>query len=155
MRAKGFTLIELLVTLALIALFATIALPMMELTVKRNREAELRVALHQIRDALDAYKQAGDEGRIISHPGDSGYPKSLTILVEGIEDAKSPIRSKINFLRRIPRDPFADPDIKPEDNWGKRSYKSPYDHPQPGNDLYDVYSLSAETGINGVPYKEW
>ena len=155
MRTKGFTLIELLVTLALIALFATIALPMAELTVKRNREVELRSALHQIRDALDAYKQAVDEGRIVSHPGDSGYPKSLLTLVEGVEDAKSPMRSKINFLRRIPRDPLAELDLKPEDSWGKRSYKSPYDHPQPGDDVYDVYSLSEEIGINGIPYKEW
>ncbi len=155
MHLRGFTLIELLVTLALISLFATIALPLAELTVKRNDEAQLRNALREIRSGLDAYKQAVDEGRIISRPGDSGYPKSLSQLVDGVEDAKSPIRAKMVFLRRIPRDPFAEPDLDAEASWGKRSYKSSYDHPQPGDDVYDVFSLSDGMGINGTPYREW
>lgn len=154
-KATGFTLLELVVTLALLALVATVALPLMELTIQRNKEADLRTALRQIRTALDAYKQAVDEGHIVSHPGDSGYPPKLETLVDGIEDAKSPTHDKINFLRRIPRDPFADPELKPEDTWGQRSYKSPHDNPRPGVDVYDVYSLSGDTGINGVPYREW
>ena len=101
MRARGFTLVELLVTLALIALVATVALPMAELAIQRNKEADLRTALRQIREAIDAHKQAADEGRIVLRPGDSGYPRSLTVLIEGVEDAKSPTRSKIHFLRRI------------------------------------------------------
>lgn len=148
-------MIELIVALALIALFATLALPMQELVVKRGREAELRSALHQIRDALDDYKQAGDEGRIVVQSGDSGYPKSLTLLVTGVKDAKSPNAAPIHFLRRIPRDPFADPKLKPEDTWGQRSYLSEYDRPRRGADVYDVYSLSPDTGINGVPYRQW
>jgi general secretion pathway protein G len=154
-RVRGFTLIELMVALALIALFSTLALPMQELTVKRGQEAELRNSLRQIRDALDAYKQAGDEGRVAVQQGDSGYPKSLTLLVTGVVDAKNPAAAPIHFLRRIPRDPFADPKLKPEDSWGQRSYLSEYDRPQRGGDVYDVYSLSADTGINGVPYRQW
>lgn len=155
MRPNGFTLIELMVTLALIALFSTMALPLAELTVKRNHESELRSSLRQIREALDAYKQAADDGRVLVRVGDSGYPKSLSILVEGVEDAKSPTRTPIHFLRRIPRDPLADTSLKAEASWGERSYKSSYDAPRAGDDVYDIYSLSAETGINGIPYREW
>ncbi len=151
----GFTLIELLVTLALISLFATLALPLAELTVKRSQEVELRDALRQIRDALDRYKQMADDGRITLRPGDSGYPPTLNTLVEGVVDSKSPERQKIYFLRRIPRDPMAEPSLKAEGSWGKRSYKSPYDRPRAGDDVYDVFSLSTGVGINGVPYSEW
>ena len=151
----GFTLIELLVTLALISLFATMALPLAELTVKRSQEAELRAALRTIREALDAYKQAVDDGRIALRPGDSGYPKNLNVLVEGVEDLQSPEKKLLHFLRRIPPNPLADPTLKAEKSWGQRSYKSPYDRPRPGDDVYDVYSLSTEAGINGVPYNEW
>src|SRR4051812_13168437 len=142
MRNKGFTLIELLVTLTLISLFATMALPMMELTVKRGQENELRQALREIREALDSYKQAVDAGRIATRPGDSGYPPTLELLVTGVQDIKSPQKNLIYLLRRIPRDPFADHDTAPVASWGKRSYKSSYDRPQPGDDIYDVYSLS-------------
>lgn len=154
-QGRGFTLIELLVTLALISLFATLALPLAELTVKRSQEAELRAALRQIREALDRHKQMADDGRITLRLGDSGYPPTLEILVEGVIDNKSPDRQKIYFLRRLPRDPFADPSQKTDGGWGWRSYKSPYDRPRAGDDVYDVYSLSGGVGLNGVPYREW
>lgn len=155
MRTRGFTLIELMVTLALIALFATMAQPLAEMTIKRNKEADLRTALRQIREALDTYKQAADDGRVQTRPGDSGYPRTLSVLVDGVEDQKSPQRNRLYFLRRIPRDPFADPEVSADNSWGKRSYKSPYDRPRPGDDVYDVYSLSTEIGINGIPYSDW
>lgn len=155
MNVRGFTLIELLVTLALIGLIATLVLPMAELTVRRHKEADLRSALREIRVALDAYKQASDEGRILQRAGESGYPKSLQQLVDGTEDARSPTRSTIRFLRRIPRDPFASPELDADTTWSKRSYKSSATNPQPGTDVYDVHSLSSEKGINGVPYREW
>lgn len=152
---RGFTLIELVVSLALVALFATIALPLAELTVKRGKETELRLALRQIREALDAYKQAVDEGRILISPGDTGYPKQLILLVEETKDARTQGGTPLRFLRRIPRDPFADPKLRPEETWGLRSYRSPYDRPQAGEDVYDVYSQSPDSGINGIPYREW
>lgn len=155
MRARGFTLVEMLATLALIALVATAALPLAELTMQRTKEAELRTALRQIRTALDAYKQAYDEGRILQKAGDSGYPKSLMLLVDGVEDAKSPARMPLRFLRRIPRDPFADPALRDEDTWGLRSYRSPPNDPRPGEDVFDVFSRAPGVGINGTPYREW
>ena len=97
-----------------------------------------------------------DEGRIKTSADETGYPKSLQSLVDGVEDIKSPTKAKIYFLRRIPRDPMnQDSQIPASDTWGKRSYESPPDDPQEGDDVYDVYSLSRQTGLNGVPYREW
>jgi len=156
MRVRGFTLIELLVTVVIIGLLASIALPMTELVVQRSKEQELRVALREIRTAIDVYRKVWDEGRIQKGVDDSGYPKSLEVLVEGVEDAKSPKRAKIYFLRRIPRDPMVlDTRSAASETWGKRAYKSPPEDPQEGEDVYDVYSLSNKTGLNGVPYREW
>jgi general secretion pathway protein G len=156
MRMRGFTLIELLVTVAIVGLLATLALPMTELAVQRSKEQELRIALREIRSGIDAYKKAWDEGRIQKGLDDSGYPKTLNILAEGVEDFKSPKRVKMYFLRRIPRDPLAKEALSAAaDTWGKRSYKSPPDEPQEGDDVYDVYSLSKGAGLNRVPYREW
>jgi general secretion pathway protein G len=154
-RPGGFTLIEVLVAVSLIALMSTLALPFQELVVKRNQEADLRTALRQIREALDAYKLATETGNITISPLDSGYPKSLTLLVNGVRDAKSPTGRPIYFLRRIPRDPFAEPALKPEETWGQRSYLSPPDQPRAGDDVYDVYSQSPGIGMNGIPYRQW
>lgn len=157
-RAGGFTLIEVAITAAIVALLAAIAMPMAELAVQRSKEQELRTDLRQIREALDAYKQAGDDGHILRKIGESGYPPSLHTLVEGVADAKNPDASKarLYFLRRIPRDPFnKDDSLSPEQTWGKRSYASPATAPREGDDVYDVYSLAPGVGLNGVPYREW
>ncbi|MGH8707946.1 MAG: type II secretion system protein [Burkholderiales bacterium] len=159
MRApRGFTLIELLVTLAIVALLASLALPLTELSVQRAKEQELRRALRELRGAIDAYKDAADaKPKRIEHSADkSGYPPTLEVLVEGVRDIQDPKGAKIYFLRRIPRDPFArEPEAAPEETWGLRSYDSPPDEPQKGDDVFDVYSLSERVGLNGVPYREW
>jgi general secretion pathway protein G len=109
-----------------------------------------------MRDAIDAYKQASDEGRIVKKVGESGYPKTLEELLTGVEDQKHPKKARIYFLRRIPRDPFAtDPELTAAQTWGKRSYASPPDDPKEGDDVFDVFSLSPYVGINGRPYREW
>ena len=154
--AGGFTLIELVITVAIVALLASVALPVSELAVQRTKEQELRRTLRQVRDAIDAYKQASDEGRIRKSVGDSGYPKKLEELAEGVEDQKSPKKEKIYFLRRIPRDPFAaDPTLSASSTWGRRSYASPPDDPREGDDVFDVFSVAPGKGINGQPYREW
>ncbi|MGE5526965.1 MAG: type II secretion system protein [Rhodospirillaceae bacterium] len=153
--SHGFTLVELVVTVAIVGLLATVTLPLAQLTVQRHKEQELRVALRQIREAIDAYKKAADEGRIVRKADESGYPRNLGVLVSGVEDAKRPDRRKIYFLRRLPRDPFADGAADPVDTWGKRSYVSPPDAPSEGADVYDVYSLATGTGLNGIPYRSW
>ncbi len=155
-RLSGFTLIELLVTLVLLALVLSSAAPVMQISAKRAKEQELRRDLWQIRDAIDAYKKAADEGLIKKNPGESGYPPNLQILVQGVENRQDPQKRKIYFMRRIPRDPFAtDPDLSAEASWGKRSYASSFEEPKEGDDIYDVYSLSADTGLNQLPYREW
>lgn len=154
--SRGFTLIELLVTVAIVSLLATMALPVAELAARRSQEQELRAALREIRDALDAYKRASDEGRIERVVGASGYPPSLQVLVEGVDDARSEQRRRIHFLRRLPRDPLVrDTTLTAEQTWGLRAYDSPHDAPREGRDVYDVYSLAPGQGLNGRPYREW
>ena len=153
---KGFTLIELVITVAIVAVLASVAMPLHELVAQRAKEQDLRRALREIREAIDAYKEASDEGRIEKRVGQSGYPPRLTTLVEGVIDQKNPRKERIYFLRRIPRDPFTgDPQLADADTWGKRSYASPPEEPAEGDDVFDVYSLATGTGINGRPYKQW
>ena len=155
-RNAGFSLIELVVTLAILALLASVAVPFAQLVQQRQKETELREALRQIRTALDAYRQGVREGRIEAAADASGYPPDLDALWQGEADKTKPDASKLYFLRRLPRDPFfPDPAAAPASTWGLRSYASPPDAPAAGRDVYDVYSLSPQTGLNGVPYREW
>jgi general secretion pathway protein G len=155
-RIGGFTLIELVVTVAIVGILASALVPMGQLNIKRGKEAELRVALRDIRSALDAYKRAADEGRVEKSVDASGYPPTLEILVQGAPDLRDPNKRMIRFLRRLPRDPmYPDAETGAGDTWGKRSYESDPNAPREGADVYNVYSLSRETGMNGIAYREW
>jgi general secretion pathway protein G len=155
-RMAGFSFLELLAAAAIVGLLATVAVPFVETTVKRQKERELRTALRDIRQAIDAYKQAVATGHIATKDGLSGYPPSLTELTGGVQDLAKKDGPKLYFLRRIPRDPFAtDASLSAINTWGLRSFGSEPDHPLPGDDVFDVYSLSPKTGLNGVPYAEW
>ncbi len=156
MKTPGFTVIELLVTLSLLALLATVSVPLAQIQTQREKEKELRRALNEIRDALDAYKLAAEAGKVSKKTGESGYPKNLDMLVEGVTDISNPNGRKLYFLRRVPRDPFAsDVSLTPAQTWFKRAYASPAQDPREGDDVYDVASRSNKIGLNGIALKEW
>jgi general secretion pathway protein G len=152
----GFTLIELLVTLAILGVLASMTVPVAQVMRQREREQELREALHEIRHAIDLYKVATKDGHIQIEAGASGYPPKLEVLVDGVQDQNDPKGHKLYFLRRVPRDPMNnDPDLSDTATWGKRSYESEADDPQEGDDVYDVFTMSKGVGLNGIPYRNW
>ncbi len=147
--SRGFTLVELVITVAIVALLASVAIPLAEVAAQRGREQDLRHSLREIREAIDAYKRASDDGIIEKKSDQSGYPPTLEALVEGAKDQRKPEAPKVFFLRRVPRDPLGG------EKWGLRSYASTSDDPKSGDDVYDVYSLAEGNGLNGVPYRQW
>lgn len=158
-RPAGFTLIEILVSLAILATMASVATPMLKVTVQRQKEQQLREGLRDMRRAIDAYKRAVDDGRIRKSTDASGYPADLRVLVDGVEDSKDPKKPRLRFLRRLPMDPMLTAEQRSQGaargGWGLRSYDSPPEQPRYAQDVYDVYSLSPLTGLNGVPYAQW
>jgi general secretion pathway protein G len=148
--------VELLVTLAVMGVLAAVTVPLAQLAAQRQKESELRSALMQIRSAIDAYKRAADQGRVQTRLGESGFPKNLDELWQGVPDQRSPSHQKIYFLRALPRDPMSgDISLPAADTWELRSYSSPPDDPLPGEDVYDVSSRSVKTGLNGIAYRQW
>jgi general secretion pathway protein G len=155
-RTGGFTLVELVVAVAIVGVLAMMAVPLMEATARRQKEADLRAALRQIRGAIDAYHQAVLDKKVAAPADASGYPPDLERLAQGVTDISSPEGRKLFFLRRLPRDPFsAEAGLTAGQTWGKRAYASPPDEPREGEDVYDVFSRSEKKGLNGVAYREW
>lgn len=156
MMKRGYTLIEMLVVLAVIGLLAALAMPLAEVTVQREKERELKRALWEIRDAIDAYRRAREQGAILGSPDTPPYPATLVGLTEPLPDQRASHQGEIlRFLRKVPRDPFADPSLSAEKTWGLRGYLSEADKPQPGAEVYDVYSRVDGVGLNGVPLSQW
>jgi len=159
----GFSYVEMVFVVAILALMAAVATPYLEKNIQRKKETELKQHLREIRMAIDAYKAAFDAGKFTKGISDSGYPKNLEDLVNGVEDVTDPQKKKLFFLRRLPVDPmYSDVQnagnntpIHPADTWGKRSYDSSAEYPREGRDVYDVYSMSADLGVNGIPYSQW
>ncbi|MFL6237741.1 MAG: type II secretion system protein [Thermoanaerobaculia bacterium] len=149
-REAGFTLAELVMVAAVLTILATATLPVAKFTAKRSKEADLKLALREMRSALDEYKRYSDAGLIPVDVGTQGYPKKLDVLVEGVQ-LVGQVDKKLKLLRRIPIDPMTG-----KDEWGFRSYQDAWDTTSwGGENIYDVYSLSKGTGLNGVPYRKW
>lgn len=154
--AKGYTLVELLVVLALLGLLAGLTMPLAEMTVQREKERELRRALWEIRDAIDSYRQARERGAIVVASKGPPFPSTLNDLVLPYEDQRAGHQGEqLRFLRKVPRDPFADPQLPAEQTWGLRGYFSEADKPRAGDEVYDVYSRASGVGLNGVPLRQW
>ena len=148
-RARGFTLAELVMVCAMVAILAAVALPTARFEMKRERESELRLDLRLMRNAIDDYKHLSDQGMIQVELGTEGYPKELKLLVEGVNVVGQLTKRK--FLRRIPVDPMTG-----KAEWGLRSYQDEFDSTDwGGQDVYDVYSLSSGTALDGTKYKDW
>ena len=152
--ARGFSMIELMAVLAILAVLVWASMPLAEATRERERERELQRGLWQIRDAIDGYKRMSDNSGVPRPPEQSGYPPTLAALVQGVPDPKAGNRL-VYFLRSVPRDPFAPPELPADQTWGLRSFQSSAAAPAPGADVYDVYSKAAGTGLNGVPFRAW
>lgn len=152
---EGFTLVEMLVVVAMMSVLAMAVLPLAEVSSARSKERELRDALREIRLAIDQYKAASDRLPAGRAHG-TGYPPSLGALVAGIVDPRDPPGSPLRpLLRRVPRDPFAPDGLPAEQSWGLRSFDSPAHAPRAGDDVYDVFTLSARVGTNGIPLRQW
>ena len=152
---RGFTFVELLVVVALVGILASAVMPLARVTMQRSREVELRRSLREMRTAIDRYKDAVDQGQIPAtkvRPGSEGYPPDLETLVVGVEAAgEATSGRKLKFLRRIPVDPMTR-----EASWGLRAYEDkPDSRTWGGGNVYDVYSKSDGTALDGTKYQDW
>ena len=154
---KGFTLTEMLVTLTLLAILAAAIFPLAKNAVKREKEIELHRSLRLIREAIDAYKMLADEKKIELDEEDEGYPPNLETLVKGVEvseageEDEDPRTRIVKFLRRIPKDPMTN-----SYEWGLRSYQDDTDSDVwGGENVYDIYTKSLGTALDGTKYRDW
>ncbi len=151
--ARGFTFVELVIVTGILLVLATVAMPLAQVTAQRQREAELRRALREMRTAIDRFKDAVDNGQIATtelKPGSEGYPPDLETLVEGVPAANDASGRKLKFLRRIPIDPLT------REEWGMRSYQDDPDATSwGGQNVFDVYTTSGATALDGTKYRDW
>ncbi len=150
LHQKGFSLVELIVTVAIVSILVGLAMPLTRNTIKREKEVALRQALREMRTAIDKFKESSDRGLIQVKLGTEGYPESLDILVEGVPQIGA-VDKKLKFLRRIPADPMTN-----STEWGLRAYQ---DEPEStsfgGQNVFDVYTKSQGTALDGTNYKDW
>lgn len=153
-RRQGFSFIELLVVTTIILVLAGAVMPLARVTIQRQKEIELRRALRDIRTAIDKYKDAVDQGQIggtDNQLGSEGYPPDLQTLVEGVTAAGDASGRKLKFLRRVPADPMTR-----SDDWGMRAYQdAPDARSWGGKNVFDVYSRSDGTALDGTKYRDW
>ena len=153
-NARGYSFIELIIVTTIILILASAVQPLAKVAIQRQKESELRRVLREMRDAIDKFKDSVDAQLIPStelKPGSEGYPSDLDMLVEGVSVLNDQSGRKLRFLRRIPKDPMTN-----SDEWGLRSYQDKPDATRwGGQNVYDVYSLSEGTGLDGTRYKEW
>lgn len=152
--SRGFTFVELVVATAVMMILASAALPIARVSMKRQREKDLRYTLREMRTAIDKFKDYADTQRIAAYElqfGSENYPGSLDVLVEGVAVANDTTGRKLKFLRRIPIDPMTG-----RAEWGMRSYQ---DNPDSkiwgGQSVYDVYSKSEGIALDGTKYRDW
>ncbi len=148
---RGLTLVELIVAFTIMLILTTMALPLARVKVRREKERELRYALREIRAAIDKYKDAADRGLLGPPKLESeGYPPDLQTMVDGVKMTGT-VDKKIRFLRRIPRDPLTD-----QSDWGQRAMQDdPKSQSWGGQNVFDVYSKSAGTALDGTKYADW
>src|SRR5713226_8192721 len=146
-NTRGFTLIELIVATTILLILTGMAIPLARVTIKRERERELRHDLWEMRDAIDRYKDAADRNAFQIKVGSEGYPPDLDTLVTGVDVNGK----KLRFLRHIPVDPMTG-----STEWGLRSMQDdPTSDSWDGNNVFDVYTKSTGTGLDGTKYKDW
>lgn len=150
---RGFTFIEMIVVTTILLVLASTVMPLAQVTMQRQREAELHRALREMRTALDKFKDAVDQGLIPStelEPANEGYPPDLETLVDGVSVANDASGRKLKFLRRVPVDPMT------RDDWGLRSYQDDPDSKSwGGQNVFDVYTKSEGTALDGTKYRDW
>lgn len=146
----GLTLVELIFTVAIVSILSLAALPLARVTIQREREVELRRNLREIREAIDRYKDAADRGFVELKFGSEGYPPDMETLVKGVAQLNA-VDKKLKFLRRIPRDPMTG-----STEWGLRSSQdSPDSKSYGGQNVYDIFSKSTGTALDGTKYADW
>jgi general secretion pathway protein G len=151
---QGYSFVELLIVTAILFILASAVVPLAQVTSQRQRESELRASLRQVRTAIDKFKDAVDAGRIAQSelsPGSEGYPPDLETLVEGVPIQNDQSGAKLKFLRKIPTDPVTN-----STEWGLRAYQDKPDATSWGRgNVFDIYSKSSATALDGTKYKDW